>query len=211
MTNSDRRKWLEILAVIISGALKYVLVDWLGLRVFYITAACLLWVYYILKRRKENKDMLRIWGFRKENFNRVFLFLLPFSLTAIGGILWYGISFHSNFLNWHVIPVLILYPLWGCIQQFLMTALIAGNLKSIKLLNLNSHQAILVTSLLFGLVHYPYLPLMIFAFFMEVLFTFAYFKWRNLWPLGLYHGWLGSLFLFFAMGRDLWVELWKIV
>ncbi len=211
MTNSDRRKWLEILAVIITGALKYVLVDWLGLRVYYIAAACLFWVYYILKRRKENKDILRIWGFRKENFNRVFLFLLPFSLTAIGGILWYGISFHSNFLNWHVIPVLFLYPLWGCIQQFLMTALIAGNLKSLEVLNLKSYQVVLLTSLLFALVHYPYLPLMIFAFFMEVLFTSTYFKWRNLWPLGLYHGWLGSLFLFFVMGRDLWVELWKIV
>ena len=33
------------MAVIITGAMKYILVDWLELRVFYITAACLFWIH----------------------------------------------------------------------------------------------------------------------------------------------------------------------
>jgi hypothetical protein len=62
----------------------------------------------------------------------------------------------------------------------------------------------------FAWVHYPSLPLMVFTFFMELVFLVAYFKWRNLWALGLYHGWVASLLLFFVLGRDLWNELWTV-
>ncbi|HYW94948.1 MAG TPA: CPBP family intramembrane glutamic endopeptidase, partial [Bacteroidales bacterium] len=94
--------------------------------------------------------------------------------------------------------------------QFMMTALVAGNLKDISSLNFKNYQIILLTSLLFSLVHYPYGPLMVYAFLMEILFTITYFRWKNLWPLGIYHGWVSSLLLFLVMGRDLWSELWRI-
>ncbi len=210
MTNSDRRRWIEILAVVLTGGLKYVLVDWLNFRIFYIMAACLSWIIYILSRYRHDRNTLQRWGFRKENFKRSFLFILPFALLTIGGILWYGLHFHRNFLNWHVIPILFLYPLWGMIQQFMMTALIAGNLLAAGNLNIGKYRVILITSLLFSMAHFPYLSLMVYAFFMEILFTFTYFKWRNLWPLGLFHGWVSGLLLFFVLGRDLWSELWKI-
>jgi hypothetical protein len=125
-------------------------------------------------------------------------------------IVWYGISYNAVFLNWHIIPVFIFYPAWGVIQQFLMLSLVAGNLSSITAVKFSKIQIILLTSAVFALVHYPSLPLMVFTFFMEVVFAFAYFKWRNIWSLGIYHGWVASLLLYFVMGRDLWNELWRV-
>jgi hypothetical protein len=207
---TDRRRWIEILAVGITGLMKFVLMDWLDMRALYIGAVCLFWLLFITGRYRDNKDILKDWGFQKDHFKATFLFLLPFAVAAVTAIIWYGISFNADFLNWNLIPVLLLYPVWGMIQQFMMIGLIAGNLQKISTLNLKKPQIVLITALLFTLIHSPSLPLMAFAFFMEILFTSVYFKWRNLWPLGLYHGWVSCLFLFFVMGRDLWNELWPM-
>jgi hypothetical protein len=206
----DKLRWLEITAVLATGLLKYVLMDWLNFRAFYIAAACIFWSGYIYKRYRTNKLILQQWGFRKNHFKQTSLFLLPYALVMITAVVWYGISYNAIYLNWHVIPVFILYPAWGIIQQFLIVALIAGNLKVIKAVKLRKSQIFLLTSMVFAWVHYPILTLMVFTFFMELAFLIAYFKWRNLWALGLYHGWMASLLLFFVLGRDLWNELWKI-
>ena len=211
MLNSEKEKWLEILAVVITGAMKYILMDWLGLRVFYIGAACLFWGGFILTRYRQDNNILSHWGFHKHHFQSAFLFLLPFALLIIAAIIWYGIAFNATFLNWHVIPIFIFYPAWGLIQQFMMISLIAGNLRTIKRLRLTDSQVVLITSLLFALVHYPSLPLMGITFIMEIGFILVFFRWKNLWPLGLYHGWIASLLLFFVMGRDLWNELWPVI
>lgn len=210
MIVTDKRRWFEIAAVLATGLLKYVLMDWLNFRAFYIAAACIFWSVYIYKRYRENKFILQRWGFRKGHFKQSFLFLLPFALVMVAAIVWYGISYNAIFLNWHIIPVFVFYPAWGIIQQFLMVALVAGNLQAIKTVKLRKSQIFLLTSLVFAGVHYPSLPLMVFTFFMELVFLIAYFKWKNLWALGLYHGWVASLLLFFVLGRDLWSELWTV-
>ena len=207
---SDKRRWLEIAAVVLTGLMKYIFMDWLELRIFYIGVACLFWTFYIFKMYRVNKLILQHWGFRKDYFKNAFLFLTPFAMAIIAAIVWYGISNKTMILNWHLIPVFVFYPLWGIIQQFLIIALVAGNLQSLTAVKIRKFQIILLISVLFALVHYPSLPLMLFVFLMELLFTSAYFRWRNLWPLGLYHGWVASLLLFFVLGRDLWNELWRV-
>jgi uncharacterized protein len=211
LKKADKIRSFEIAAVVATGIMKYIFMDWLNLRSFYIGAACILWTLYIYKRYKINNEVLQQWGFRKDYFKNSFLFITPFAILLIISIIWYGISHHAIFLNWHIIPVFLFYPFWGIIQQFLMLALIAGNLHSITFIKLSTPQIILLTSVIFSLVHYPSLPLMVFTFFMELVFLVAYFRWRNLWPLGLYHGWVASLLLFFVLGRDLWNELWTIL
>lgn len=207
---TDTLRTLEIVAVAATGLLKYIFMDWLNLRAFYIGAACIFWLVYIYKRYRNNNRILQHWGFRKDNFRKTFLFIAPFALLMTAAIVWYGISNNAVFLNWHIIPILIFYPVWGVIQQFLMLSLVAGNLQNLTILKLSHFQIILISSTIFAMVHYPSLPLMIFTFFMEVVFVFAYFKWRNLWSLGLYHGWVASLLLFFVLGRNLWNELWVV-
>ncbi|MCK3684932.1 CPBP family intramembrane glutamic endopeptidase [Maribellus sp. YY47] len=210
-TETDKQRGFEIAAVVATGLLKHVFMDWLNLRAFYIGVACIFWSVYIYKRYRKNRQILQHWGFRRNNFKQSFLFLTPFALLMSAAIVWYGLTHNAVFLNWHVIPVFIFYPVWGLIQQFLMLSLIAGNLVSISTIKRSKTQIILLTSALFALVHYPSLPLMVFAFLMELVFAFAFFKWRNLWALALYHGWVASLLLFFVLGRDLWNELWTVL
>ncbi len=207
---TEKWRWIEIGAVGITGTMKYIFMDWLELRVFYIVAACLFWIIFIYIRDRRNNSILKQWGFRKMNFKESFSFLAPFALAAIAGVVWYGITFNTTFLNWHIIPIILFYPAWGIIQQFLILALVAGNLYALQSVRLSKLQIILLISVVFSLVHYPSFPLVVFTFFMELLFGLAYFKWRNLWSLGLYHGWVASLVIFFVLGRDLWSELWKI-
>ncbi|RIH63413.1 CPBP family intramembrane metalloprotease [Mariniphaga sediminis] len=207
---TDKRRCFEIAAVLATGLMKFILIDWLNLRAFYIAAACIFWSVYIYKRYRENQFISQQWGFRKNNFKHTFFFILPFALVMFAVIVWYGIFYNAIFLNWHVIPVFVFYPAWGIIQQFLMVALVAGNLQAIKTINFSKSQIFLLTSTVFAWVHYPSLPLMVFTFFMELVFLTAWFKWRNLWALGLYHGWVASFFLFFVLDRDLWNEMWTV-
>lgn len=207
-SSPDRRKWFEIYAVLITGALKYILMDWLELRVFYIVSACLFWMIYIMKRYRTDKQILQDWGFQKPGFKRTFAFGIPLAFLLIPGILISQTD--TSALTWNLIPVLALYPLWGLIQQFVMIAIIAGNLGSISSLKLGKNQVIIIVSFLFALAHYPSWPLMVFTLAMEAVFIMAWLRWNNLWALGLLHGWLGGLFLYLVLERNLWNELWSI-
>jgi hypothetical protein len=206
--NPERNKPFEILAVLLTGLLKFIFIDWFNLRVFYIGITCLFWIGYVYKRYQSDNTILKSWGFQLKNFRSSFFFLLPFFVLSCTGIILYGLYNHTDILNWHVIPVLLLYPVWGLFQQFIMVGLIAGNLKELRNIKFKNYQIILLTSFLFSLVHYPSVFLMIFTFFMELVFIFTYLKWRNLWSLGLYHGVIATFLLFYVLERDLWLELW---
>jgi hypothetical protein len=41
---------------------------------------------------------------------------------------------------------------------------------------------------------------------MEVVFIIVYIKWRNLWAMGIAHGWIATFILYFVLERDLWAE-----
>ncbi|WP_234408350.1 hypothetical protein [Marinilabilia salmonicolor] len=107
---SDKRRWFEILAVFITGALKYLFMDWLELRAFYIISACLIWMVYILRRFQAEKQILTDWGFQKDGFTTTLLFSAPVGLLIIPGLFFTDIS--KN-MSWNIIPVMALYPFWG--------------------------------------------------------------------------------------------------
>lgn len=208
--NDDKYRYFEILAVLLTGALKFIFMGLFDYRAFYISLTCLFWIIYVYRRYQSDPGILRSWGFQRENFRHSFLFLLPFALLSYTGIIAYGLIKDVNILNFNVIPVILLYPVFGLVQQFMMIGLIAGNLKALKTNSFKDYQIILITSLLFSLVHYPGVFLMIFTFLMEVVFIITYLRWKNLWSLGLYHGITGCILLFYVLERDLWLELWPL-
>lgn len=200
------KRFAVILAVIITVLLKFIMADWLNWRSFYITAACLFWFAFIYVSYKKDPLVMKSWGFQRYNFRKSLLSLLPFAMVILIGSIVYGIIFNAFFLNWHILPVLVLYPAWGTIQQFIVAGLVAGNLRSMTEGRLTDMQINLFISLLFSLIHYPGVPLMMYTFVMEFFLIRAYFKYNNLWVLGLYHGWLSSIYIFIVLGRDLWDE-----
>lgn len=203
----DREKWWVILAVTITGLMKFILADWLELRVLFITASCIFWITFIIVEYRKDPQILIQWGFQKLHLKRSLLFLLPFALICVTGIVLYRIISNPSFFNWHFLPIFVLYPVWGIIQQFIVSGLVASSLRTLFKGKITDIQIISIVSFLFALIHYPGIPLMIYVFVMQFIFTYVYFKYNNLWAPGLYHGWISSFFIFFALGRDLWNEL----
>jgi uncharacterized protein len=200
----------EILAVFITAVLKFMFMDWLDWRAFYITGIFLFWLGYIYYRVKSNRDTLKHWGFKKEYFKQTLLYLAPLVFIASVVSVLYGLFNKSLSFSWYFILVLILYPLWGIIQQFMMLGIISHNLVTITGGKMNRYLIIFLVSTLFSLIHYPSFFLMIFTFFLEVVFITVYLKWRNLWAIGIAHGWIATFILYYVLDRNLWSELFSM-
>jgi hypothetical protein len=106
-----------------------------------------------------------------------------------------------------MLPLLLLYPIWGLIQQFLIQALVVGNLSRSSGALASGWVVTAISAVLFGMVHLPEMRLTIATLLLGLAFTPIYLKWRNLWPLGIYHGWLGVFFYFWILRRDPWLEV----
>ena len=204
---SDKQRLLEIIAVAITGAGKFILIDVLDQRFPFILAAMLFWISYIWIRSRRINGMLKYWGFRLENFSKVWRMVLPFGIISLLAFTCIGIFRGTVNLTWHIIPILIIYPIWGTIQQFLVIGLVAGNLQHLKAFAINRIVIILLTATLFGLLHYPYPWLMLGTFLLAIFYGLIYLKSRNLYVLGLFHGWLGGLFFYTLVDRDPFLEV----
>jgi uncharacterized protein len=199
---------IELPALAITAVLKFLLMDWLQWRAVYITGICLFWFGYVLFQVKSD-DQLNLWGFRASGFKKSLFLLTPVIFAGIVVPLVYA-GFKNNLVfTWHIIPVLFLYPVWGIIQQFLMLGIILQNLLTLFDKRVNRYVIVLIVSALFSLIHYTSFFLMIFTFFMEILFIIVYLKWKNLWAIGIAHGWIASFLLFYVLERNLWQELFS--
>jgi len=209
-TSSARYTTFELAGIIATATLKFIMMDWLNMVAIYVAGICFFWIGYIIYRYIQDRTVLVKWGFRQEGFSGTVIFLLPFILLCIISSMILGeVNTSISILNWRVIPVLFLYPLWGLFQQYIMLVLIAGNLTELERINLKKYQVIIITALLFSFVHYPSFFLMAFTFFMEIIFLLAWFRWKNLLALGLTHGVIATLLLFYVLERDLWIELFE--
>jgi hypothetical protein len=208
--NSTKKHYIELLALTLTAVLKFIMMDWLQWRGVYIAGICIFWLGYVIIQVKNNRNQLEIWGFRKTGFRQSLVFLLPFiALVTLGCLVFSGFK-GSMFFSWHILPVLALYPLWGLIQQFLMLGVISQNLRSLFVTKVNHFVIIIIVSALFSLIHYPSFFLMVVTFFLEMLFITVYFKWKNLWAIGIAHGWVATFLLFYVSERNLWQELFVL-
>lgn len=200
-----RRRW-EIAAVALTAVLKFVMVDGLNLRPVFIPLACGGWLIYLIFRVKKEKEILRYWGFTKENLRPSFAFTLLMGIVGMLGMASYAYLHDQFMVSWTLLLSLILYPLWGLIQHLLTMGLVAGNLNDMP--NAWPQSVIvLFTATVFALVHLPNLYLTGATFLLALCYAIIYLKWRNLWPLGLFHGWLGAFFYYWVLNQDPWQGL----
>jgi uncharacterized protein len=204
---TDKQRIIEIAAVVLTGLGKFIFMDLLHWRLPFIILSIVSWVVYVSYQSKRLPDILHYWGFRFDNFLNVLKIILPFGVVSL--ILFFIVGFYRDTLNitWHIFPILILYPIWGVIQQFLVIALVAGNLNDLKKYKVNRFSIILITAILFGLLHYPHYWLVLGTFILALLYGFIYLKSRNIYVMGLFHGWLGAIFFYTVVGRDPFAEV----
>lgn len=204
---SDKRRKYEITAVFLMGIGKIICMDLLQWRLPFIAISITGWTIYVVNQNKRSIHALAYWGFRTDNFRAVALKLLPFGVIAIATFFITGYLRNTLNLSWHIVPILILYPIWGTIQQFLVVGLVAGNLQHLKTNRPGEAFIITVTATLFALVHYPDYWLIAGTFVLALLYTYIYLRNRNVYVLGLFHGWLGGLFYYTIVGRDPFAEV----
>ncbi|MCW3788913.1 CPBP family intramembrane glutamic endopeptidase [Plebeiibacterium sediminum] len=204
---TDKRRIAEISAVLATGIGKFIFMDYLDWKLPFIITSIVAWTVYVLWQSSNNKIILNHWGYRFDNFMQSLKLVLPFGIIAVISFIVIGIIQNTINPSWHLIPILIIYPLWGVIQQFLVIALVAGNLQDIESITIRKPVTILITAVFFGIIHYPYGWLMIGTFILALFYGYTYLKIRNIYVLGLFHGWLGGLFFYTVVNRDPFIEV----
>lgn len=199
---SDKVRLLEIIAVALTGIGKFIFMDHLNWRLPFVVFAIVAWSLYMYYRYRKDIYVLKDWGFRLDNFKSVFKLMLPFTIVSVISFLVIGYVQGTLNLSWHIIPLLITYPIWGTVQQFLTIGLVAGNLSTFKSVKFHKLTVVVLTALLFSLVHYPSNWLMIGTFILALYYAYIYLKSKNLYVLGVLHGWLGALFYYTVVNQD---------
>lgn len=198
------RARLEIAAVVLTGAVFLVFENVLHLKLHFLIPCTLAWTAYIVWRLARDRAQAREWGMRTDTLKRASIECFAFAGVAASGILVYRLA-----RGWQPLPVTALvlfavYPVWGFIQQFIVQALIAGNLEK---LGAPRAAIVAVAAVLFGLAHLPDLPLVALCAVAGVGWSVLFLRTRNLWPLALSHAWLGALTYYWVLERDPWREM----
>lgn len=204
-TNSNYSKntrLFEITATLATGIGKLIFMHVFDLRLPFILAVITFWTLYVSYRIQKDKQLLHYWGLNTHHFKSTFLELLPLFLFSIIVFFILGSVFQTNILSWHILPVLLLYPIWGIVQQFLTLSLFGKNMRDLGSHKMPIIAAILLTSILFAIIHFPFPLLIVGTFFLALVYTTLYFKGRNLIVLGIYHGWLAAFFFYVVLARD---------
>jgi hypothetical protein len=198
------RASLELGAMLLTGAAHLFFESILNAKAIFIPVAGFLWAVYFFRRVRKDPGVLRKWGFRSDNLLQAFRVVGGVSIlaaVAVGLLAFYlGNSLWTPSLLW----MFLLYPVWGLVQQFLLQALVARNVAE---LTGSGIAATGITAVLFGTVHAPDWVLCGLTFALALFFVPLYFRIRNLYPLGLFHGWLGAMVYIGILGRDPWTEV----
>ena len=193
------------LAAAATAALHLLTVDD-GANPYFIGGACLFWASFVVVRAREHRGLLRQWGFRLDNLREASVVPLLFFTGAASALAVYAlVKGHFSF-PLHTVLLLLLYPVWGIIQQFLVLGVVVGNLEKVPMLGENRVVLVLLGALVFGAVHLPNLLLTAGTTVLALVYVPVFLRHRSVWSLGLVHGWLGSLFYLWALNRDPWLH-----
>jgi uncharacterized protein len=176
-------------------------------RGLFILAAVAGWSFYIALRIRRDKRALREWGLSGDGLKATARIAAVLSIGAVVAMAVIGHNRGSLRFHPDMIPLILLYPLWGLTQQVLVQGMFVGNLVSSYPHQSRSASVVLGAGVLFGAVHLPDPELTAAATLMGVVFATVFVRHRNVWPLGLVHGALGVLFYFWVLQRDPWPEL----
>ena len=187
-----RGRW-ELVAAIATGAIHLFISEVLKGMAWFIVGALVCWSVYIARRWKADAAA---WGFRGGGW------LGPIVLLVAGAAGMAAIGtprFDSG-----LILLLAIYPFWALFEQFLLQAMMVRNMPG------SAGFVTPVAASLFCLDHWPDYPLMGATFFLALVLTPFYLRWRRIVPLALAHGWLGKLFFCWVLGRDPLHEIFKL-
>jgi len=193
----------ELGAVAFTGV-AHVVFQELGAKGFFIVLASIGWVTYVGWQVWHRPDHWRRWGFQTDNLKAALIWPTIVFVIAMVGMLLIAFSYGRDLWSVHIPVLLLVYPVWGVLQQFLVQALGVSNI--VKLFpQVSSWSVVLIGAGLFSVVHVPEGWLMLATWLLGCVFIPSYLQHRNLWVLGVYHGWLGTFFYLWVLNQDPWI------
>lgn len=207
---------LEVGAVLATGAARFIVAEWLDFDLFFIVCAIAFWIGFVLVRTRSEPGVLRRWGFTwRWNDQQARIFLPYFAAVLAACFLLFRIpalgapgtaaAGPDGLVVANLVTTLLLYPFWGVVQQFIVVAMIAGNVGLIvRRPSRRGPIAVLATGILFALAHLPSPGLVALGFLLGTVATSTYLRWRNLWIIGLFHGWVATFFYYLVLREDPW-------
>jgi hypothetical protein len=198
--------WIALLGIFLTVVLSFVLRD-IGATGFFIAGAVIFWATYVCLKSRLDPSAINNWGFRTDNLGEAatvtfFVFLIIVGILIIIGGMQNTLAFPT-----HLLAQLAIYPAWGLIQQFLALAIVVGNLERTSMFEERKPSLVILTALLFSAVHLYDVGLATGCFLLELMIVPLYFRYRNLLPLGILHGWTGALYYLWVLNEDLWNEI----
>jgi hypothetical protein len=220
---------IEIGGLLFTGVF-FILCEVLQAKIVFILVAISGWFGYAkwnLKKQHPLPELVwRAWGFRPTSSELIHSIVYS-SIPSILIICWImttrdmmtaSIPTPINALSNSPVPssssnyfvqLLLIYPVWGCIQQWLVLSIGARSI-SITIhkyyktdsLKLSQQYTIVLVGALFGIIHLFEPLLAIGCFFMGMYWTFLYFQYSCIYPLGFWHGIVATIVYFFVLHRD---------
>ena len=197
--STRRRALAEIGAVLLTAGAFVVFHGFRCPSLCFIAPCVLLWGTHLARRVQRDRSVLRDWGLRLDNLEAASVPCFAVASVAAVAILAFRLG-----RGWRPVPpsfvvILLLYPFWGIFQQFCVQALFVRNLET---LGVRRALIVPVTAVLFGLVHVRNEVLLGLCTAAGAVWTVLFLRWRNLIPIGLSHGWLGTLVYYFVLEKD---------
>lgn len=189
----------EIAAAVATGCAAFMSARLFGLHIYLAGPCLLLWLLYAIRRERQDRSVLAQWGLRVDNLQLAALRSLPVLLGGTALMLFYRLM-----RGWQVPPrsffaILLLYPIWGIVQQLFVQGITAGNLRR---LGVTPRVIVPIVAVMFGMLHAPDWPLAGLCAAAGAVWTTLYLWTPNVIPLGLAHGWLGTLAYYWVLARD---------
>src|SRR5688572_30578115 len=165
------------------------------------------WLGYVFWRARTT-GVLAGWGLQRAGLHacsRAAMLACGAGAIACAVI---GVVRHTFVLDWHLLPLLLVYPLWGLVQQLLVLGIVVGNLEAF---GVRRPWLVALASLGFAAVHVPDWPLCGATLVLGAVCCTLFLRHRNLWPLGVLHGWLGACFYRWVLARDPWLDVLAVL
>ena len=202
LSDDVRRRMLELAAVIATGV-AHVSYDFTGWsRLPFIVVFCTAWGAWLIWRLQREPEVLDRLGLRRQGLSETAHVVLLLGVPAGLGMFLYGLLM-GHMPPWWVVGPILLYPLFGLVQQLVILPLVAGNLSGLKVFSGRPWLVTAIVAVPFGLVHLSHGPFLVLAtMFLAGMAVPLFLRWRNLWPLAVAHGWLGTLAFYAVMNDD---------
>ena len=140
---------------------------------------------------------LRYFGIRKDNLKEA----TKWNIIVLGPVL-FGLSIYAiiNGINHplHFFYAVLLYPIWGIIQQFIFQGIFLNACKKVGL----GYFSIVLAAFAYAIVHYPSIFMMKITALGGILFSALFYFRPNIVPIGIFHGVFGAFLYYVLRNKD---------